>query len=70
VKVDGAFALTALDKLLKSNELNFAFLAVIPTLLITYATVSWVRVKMGNSRGFGFTKKMDAIRFALRYIFE
>ncbi len=32
-KVDGELAMTALDKLLKSNELNFAMLAAIPSLL-------------------------------------
>ena len=33
-KVDGAIAIEALDKLLASNELNFAFIAVLPTLWI------------------------------------
>jgi nuclear control of ATPase protein 2 len=66
VKVDGGFALNALDKLLKSNELNFAFLAVMPTLFVTYGTVSWIRTKMGNHKGFGFSQKMEEIRFCLR----
>ncbi|KAJ3170581.1 Nuclear control of ATPase protein 2 [Geranomyces variabilis] len=35
-KVDGEVAIDALDKLLRSNELNFAFLAVTPSLLITW----------------------------------
>ena len=41
-KVDGELAMSALDKLLKSNELNFAFLAVMPTLALTYGTYSWI----------------------------
>jgi hypothetical protein len=66
VKVDGGFTLSALDKLLKSNELNFAFLAVMPTLMITYGTVRWIRTTLGNRKGFGFGKKMDEIRLCLR----
>jgi hypothetical protein len=66
VKVDGGFALSALDKLLKSNELNFAFLAVMPTLMITYGTVRWIRTTLGNRQGFGFGRKMDEIRLCLR----
>ncbi|KAL5040308.1 hypothetical protein BDV3_006582 [Batrachochytrium dendrobatidis] len=42
-KVDGELAVSVLDKLLKSNELNFAFLAVMPTLLITYVGIGWLR---------------------------
>ncbi|KAL2919695.1 Nuclear control of ATPase protein 2 [Polyrhizophydium stewartii] len=40
-KVDGELAISALDKLLKSNELNFAFLAVMPALAVTYTAVGW-----------------------------
>ena len=44
-KVDGELAMSALDKLLRSNELNFAFLAFMPTLGISYwgakVMVSW-----------------------------
>ncbi|CAO3638005.1 unnamed protein product [Mucor fragilis] len=42
-KVDVDLAMSALDKLLKSNELNFAFLAVAPSMLLTWASVSWFR---------------------------
>ncbi|KAH6561432.1 hypothetical protein BASA61_007346 [Batrachochytrium salamandrivorans] len=42
-KVDGELAISALDKLLKSNELNFAFLAIMPTLVIMYTAVNWIR---------------------------
>ncbi|CAG8463604.1 8892_t:CDS:2 [Paraglomus occultum] len=44
-KVDMDTAMSALDKLLKSNELNFAFLAVGPSLFIVYIASSW----LGNS---------------------
>lgn len=53
-KVDLQLALHAVDKLLKSNELNFAFLAVFPTLLIVYLVLfkikSWHRSWIGASR--------------------
>ncbi|OAD07978.1 hypothetical protein MUCCIDRAFT_158221 [Mucor lusitanicus CBS 277.49] len=42
-KVDVDLAMAALDKLLKSNELNFAFLAVAPSMLLTWGTVAWLR---------------------------
>ncbi|KAI8344536.1 ATP synthase regulation protein NCA2-domain-containing protein [Chlamydoabsidia padenii] len=42
-KVDVDMAMQALDKLLKSNELNFAFLAVAPSMLLTYASFSWLK---------------------------
>ncbi|KAF9361697.1 Nuclear control of ATPase protein 2 [Mortierella sp. AD094] len=52
-KVDVEVAMAALDKLLKANELNFAFLAVGPSLLLLWATTSqaksvWQRVAGRN----------------------
>lgn len=47
-KVDGEVAISALDKILRSNELNFAFLALVPTLLITYSVVGYIRRQMGE----------------------
>jgi hypothetical protein len=41
-KVDGELAMTALDKLLRSNELNFAFLAVMPTFSLSYLAVTYL----------------------------
>jgi len=41
--VDLELAMTALDKLLKSNELNFAFLAVGPSLFVVYLACSWMK---------------------------
>ncbi|KAI8967342.1 ATP synthase regulation protein NCA2-domain-containing protein [Mycotypha africana] len=46
VKVDVDLAMSALDKLLKSNELNFAFLAVAPSMLLTYASASWLKNRL------------------------
>jgi nuclear-control-of-ATPase protein 2 len=41
-KVDLDVAMSSLDKLLKSNELNFAFLAILPSLVISYSAVTYV----------------------------
>lgn len=35
-------AMSALDKLLRSNELNFAFLAFVPTLMISYTISGYI----------------------------
>ena len=42
--------MSALDKLLQSNELNFAFLAFIPTLLVTYSTFNYFQSAFGVAR--------------------
>ncbi|CAG8515617.1 5825_t:CDS:2 [Acaulospora morrowiae] len=42
-KVDLELAMAALDKLLKSNELNFAFLAVGPSIFIVYLLFNWIK---------------------------
>ncbi|KAF9583120.1 Nuclear control of ATPase protein 2 [Lunasporangiospora selenospora] len=42
-KVDVEVAMAALDKLLKANELNFAFLAVSPSLLLLWAASAQVK---------------------------
>ncbi|RHZ81139.1 hypothetical protein Glove_123g50 [Diversispora epigaea] len=42
-KVDMELAMAALDKLLKANELNFAFLAVSPSLIIVYLFYEWIK---------------------------
>jgi len=52
-KVDVEVAMAALDKLLKANELNFAFLAVGPSLLLLWAVSSqakksWQRIAGKN----------------------
>ncbi|KAI7869689.1 ATP synthase regulation protein NCA2-domain-containing protein [Spinellus fusiger] len=50
-KVDVDLAMTALDKLLKSNELNFAFLAVAPSMLLTWASFTWLNQFLRNRSG-------------------
>jgi len=50
-KVDGELAMSALDKLLKSNELNFAFFAVVPSAAILYLTTSRIHSAL-SSRNF------------------
>ncbi|KAI9506068.1 ATP synthase regulation protein NCA2-domain-containing protein [Coemansia spiralis] len=42
VKVDVGQTMAALDKLLKSNELNFLLLSTVPATLTIYATTSWI----------------------------
>lgn len=42
-KVDMELAMAALDKLLKSNELNFAFLALGPSLFVVYLFSTWIK---------------------------
>lgn len=53
-KVDGELAMSALDKLLRSNELNFAFLAFMPTMMITY-------LLSGYTYNLLFSKRNDAL---------
>ena len=68
LKVDGAMAMTALDKLLRSNELNFAFLAVIPALAVTYYVSSSIINFFNRRRGYGQSLSMQQIRSNLRQI--
>jgi hypothetical protein len=66
VKVDGALAMSALDKLLRSNELNFAFLALVPTILITFGLVSWFKGIIQHRKGMGYSSQMAKIRHCVR----
>ncbi|KAI7904856.1 ATP synthase regulation protein NCA2-domain-containing protein [Cokeromyces recurvatus] len=66
-KVDVDLAMSALDKLLKSNELNFAFLAVAPSMLLTWASASWFK-NMLQGRSQQKVKKIGLpMRETLRY---
>ncbi|OZJ06885.1 hypothetical protein BZG36_00236 [Bifiguratus adelaidae] len=66
VKVDVDAAMAALNKLLKSNELNFAFLAVAPSMLLLYSIVAWVRNifqrRSGNIAGKVEEPLLDTLR--------
>ncbi|KAF0546697.1 NCA2-domain-containing protein [Gigaspora margarita] len=68
-KVDLELSMTALDKLLKSNELNFAFLAVGPSIFGIYLIYKWIKVlwwkKESLSGGLQGTKVK--MRESLRY---
>lgn len=67
-KVDLELAMSALDKLLRANELNFAFLAVIPTfLLIYFGTSNAVGVASRYLSG-GRVKSYELIRVGLREV--
>jgi hypothetical protein len=43
--------MSALDKLLQSNELNFGMLAIMPTLLITYGTANYFSNRWSSRQG-------------------
>ncbi|KAJ1997084.1 Nuclear control of ATPase protein 2, partial [Coemansia thaxteri] len=45
VKVDVGQTMAALDKLLKSNELNFLLLSTVPATLTIYAAIRWLYVR-------------------------
>ncbi|KAJ2811805.1 Nuclear control of ATPase protein 2, partial [Coemansia furcata] len=55
VKVDVGQTMAALDKLLKSNELNFLLLSTVPATLTVYVAARWLFTRVawwlgGNSR--------------------
>ncbi|CAE6415135.1 unnamed protein product [Rhizoctonia solani] len=52
-KVDIDFALTGIDKLLRSQELTFEFVGVAPALAVVYVFVGWVRQSLAGTRGRG-----------------
>ncbi|KAG0165135.1 Nuclear control of ATPase protein 2 [Apophysomyces sp. BC1034] len=67
-KVDVDLAMSALDKLLKSNELNFAFLAVAPSMLLTWASLAWLRNIYQRRSGKRLKQVGRPIRAAMRRI--
>jgi nuclear-control-of-ATPase protein 2 len=64
--VDLELAMTALDKLLHANELNFAFLTAAPVLLITYGIVRWLRAIWQRRRGLSVGTARHEARIWLR----
>ncbi|KAJ3359947.1 Nuclear control of ATPase protein 2 [Allomyces javanicus] len=50
-KVDLELAMAALDKLLKSNELNFGFLALVPTVVVAWAAAKGISAWFGRRVG-------------------
>lgn len=64
-------ALTGIDKLLKSQELTFAFVGLAPALSIVYISGGYfVRLwSGGKGKGrFGGKKRRTAVIFAMRYV--
>jgi hypothetical protein len=68
-KVDAALALSALDRLLRSNELNFAFMALLPVLGVCGLTYSWIKRKYRVLQGIGKTSAFELMRNSMRYFF-
>ncbi|KAI9143107.1 ATP synthase regulation protein NCA2-domain-containing protein [Paraphysoderma sedebokerense] len=64
-KVDLALALSALDKLLRSNELNFSVLAVLPVLVLLGGGISWFRRLIRQWSGKGREKGLKKVRSVL-----
>jgi nuclear-control-of-ATPase protein 2 len=66
-KVDGELAMSALDRLLKANELNFALLAVIPTFMVVGVMFRFVWDKMKRRDIMVVSHSSTMIRHVLRY---
>ncbi|KAG0268644.1 Nuclear control of ATPase protein 2 [Actinomortierella ambigua] len=67
-KVDIEVAMAALDKLLKANELNFAFLAVGPSLLLLWFVTSQIRGTWRRARGQNLAVVSIQMRESLRQV--
>jgi len=63
-KVDLELAMSALDKLLRANELNFAILTVIPTLAILWIGWRWAASKWRGDKRKG--KVVSIVKASLR----
>ena len=60
--------MAALDKLLKSNELNFAFLALGPSLFVVYLFFTWVKNIWWNKDTLSGRRTNVEMRESLRYV--
>lgn len=68
-RVDASAALEALDQLLKANELNFAVIAAMPSILIIFGTCRWIYSIIWKSKEDknNITKKgIDGMKKSLR----
>ncbi|KAJ2787833.1 hypothetical protein GGI15_000402 [Coemansia interrupta] len=68
VKVDVGQTMAALDKLLKSNELNFLLLSTVPATLSLYAAGRWVFSKVSWWIGGGSRFTVSSIQVVVRDI--
>jgi len=69
--VDVDFALSGIDKLLRSQELTFGFVSVAPALAITYAFFGWIRGFWPGGRGrgaYGRPKEREKVWLAMRRV--
>jgi len=70
-KVDINQALSGIDKLLRSQELTFAFVGVAPALSLVYISAGYIRGLLagGERRGlYGGEKQRTAAWLAMRYL--
>jgi nuclear-control-of-ATPase protein 2 len=70
-QVDIDFALTGIDKLLRSQELTFEFVGVAPALAVVYVFIGWVRTSLAGTRGrgrFGGRKQRSRAYDAIRRV--
>jgi hypothetical protein len=67
-KVDAALALSALDSLLRSNELNFSLMALLPVLAITGISIRWLMIRLRSLRGITQRSSVKGIKSSLREI--
>ncbi|KAF9191137.1 Nuclear control of ATPase protein 2 [Haplosporangium sp. Z 767] len=67
-KVDVEVAMAALDKLLKANELNFAFLAVGPSLLLLWAVTAQLKSSWKKTSGRNLGMVSVQMRNSLRQV--
>ncbi|KAH8114777.1 NCA2-domain-containing protein [Phellopilus nigrolimitatus] len=70
-KVDLDQALSGIDKLLKSQELTFAFVGVAPALTVVYAAASYARSIWSGGRGrkrLGGKRRRESAWLAIRHV--
>ncbi|KAF5369261.1 hypothetical protein D9758_002786 [Tetrapyrgos nigripes] len=70
-KVDIDQALAGIDRLLKSQELTFAFVGVAPAIVVVYSLGSYLRSLLGSGRGagrYGGKQQRERIFFVMRRI--
>lgn len=71
-QVDINQALSGIDKLLKSQELTFAFVGVAPALAIVYAAAGYVRGIWSGGKGqgrYGGTARRSGVWLTMRSVF-
>ncbi|KAJ3290513.1 Nuclear control of ATPase protein 2 [Rhizoclosmatium sp. JEL0117] len=67
-KVDLELAMSALDKLLAANELNFTIMSVVPILFLSYAAYTSARTFLRRRNGLGREQVYEKIRLSLGHV--